>query len=165
MKTMIRLTVIAALIAISAPATAQTLPGSFNVTAAVAKTCVFQTGAVTDITFGDYDSFLSPEVARTTSFQFRCTNKTPYTIELGPGNNFSGTRRMAAGAEFLPYDLDQVGGPGWAVPWGTLADGEAKGGNAPNSTWMTHTVYGRIRAGQVPAAGSYSDSVAITVNY
>jgi spore coat protein U-like protein len=164
MKTMIRLTVIAALIAIGTPAGAQTLTGNFNVTASVAKTCVFQAAGVGALAFGAYDPLAAGEVTASTSFQFRCTRNTPYTIDLDNGDNFLVSRRMAtAGPGYLLYDLDKVGGT-WTAPWGT-GGAAAKSGNAPDSQFMTHTVYGRIPAGQDPLTGSYTDNVVITVNY
>jgi spore coat protein U-like protein len=169
MKNALRLAVFAAVLAIAAPAAAAVINSSFNVTATVAKTCEFQAAAVTDLAFGAYDPLNAAEVTANTSFQLRCTRLTPVTIDLGNGGaSYSAgltQRQMDDGAgNFLAYDLDQVGSP-WTAPWGTTAGGTALAVTPASNGWLSYTVYGRIRAGEAPTTGNYSDNVTITITY
>jgi spore coat protein U-like protein len=172
MKTMIRLTVIAALISIASPTLALSVGGTFPVTATVPRTCVFQTGVVGPLAFGTYDPIAGTDKTGLTTFQFRCTKLTPYTVELNDGTNslVVGVRRMAGpSGGFLTYGLFQDSGAA-TTPWATGTNALDGGFFAPDAlpvgaTVKTHTVYGRILGGQDQPEGSYSDTVTISVIY
>jgi spore coat protein U-like protein len=166
MKTMSRLSLVAALALVASPALALTVGGSFNVTANVTKTCSFQTAAVPDLAFGTYDPYgAAPGLDADTFFQFRCNNKVFVQVQIGQGGSYSGGRRMAGGtADFLRYDLYQDAGRN--TLWGNTVGTDTWDFPMPNGNWFTKWIYGRIPSGQDPSPGNYADNaVTITVNY
>ena len=98
---------------------------------------------------------------------------TPYTIYIGDGQNRvapgSGNRRMAQGAARLPYQLfkDAARTQVWDATGGTAAIG-GSGGVSDTGTGapQNKTVFASIPAGTtLPAPGTYTDTVVITVTY
>jgi spore coat protein U-like protein len=172
MKTMIRLTVIAALIAISAPAFAATVGSSFDVTANVSRTCQFLTAGPLTLTFGTpYDTMDPVDNADgSLGFSLRCNKNTQYTILIGNGSNYAaGTRRMVSGSYFLEYGLFKNALRN--QPWGSTlpvlgVGGDVVIGTALSNAPIPQTVYGLITALQDVPFGTYTDTnVTITVNY
>lgn len=169
MKTLLRLALATTLALVAAPALAQTVGGSFNVTANVTRTCTFQTAAVGDLAFGTYDPYATTDLDASTSFSFRCNNRVAVQVQLGYTTNATGTqRRMAGGiSDFLNYDLYQDASR--TTPWGNILSGA--GANTWNYTMTngsgyTKSIYGRIPALQDVSPGTYADNgVTITVNY
>lgn len=90
-----------------------------------------------------------------------CTPDTPFTVAIDEGT--TGARRMAgpAGHAALPYEIYQD--PARTRRWGNTAR-EAVGAVAPSSGRIVLAAYGRIDAAAA-AAGSYGDTVAVTVAF
>jgi spore coat protein U-like protein len=135
---------------------------TLSVSATVVRACNIQDAS---LNFNNYDPVgvnnASPLDA-TTTIIVTCTQGTNYSVALGNGGNFSaGSRRMASGGNFLPYGLysDSTHTTVWNDTTSLVTNASASGILTPN----THTVYGRIPAGQDVPAGSYSDSVTSTV--
>lgn len=133
---------------------------TITVSSMVAAICTISAGT---LGFGSY----SGSIANATgSISVNCTGTAPYSVSIGGGNNLSGsTRRMAGPAgSYLSYEL--FSDSARLVPWG---DGGALLGARRSGTGsgaaQALTVYGRIPAGQYPGAGSYSDSVLVTIDY
>lgn len=155
------------------------LLGLLGSAAAQAQTCSV---AATPLAFGAYTS---PGGARADSQATVTVNCTPaylllacsasYTLSLSAGgNSASGTRRMAAGSGRLGYGL--YSDASRLSPWGDGgATGPTVGGTISTSLLnlsllclpgsKTHTVYGRIPAGQNVPAGAYADTVVLTITY
>jgi spore coat protein U-like protein len=171
MKTTLRLAVIAALIAISAPAfAATTTPSTFQVLAAVQRTCQVQ--LPTNLNFGTYDTMAVAAQPGSSTFETRCNRNTPFQIALDNGSNYGlagGTyttdRAMVSGGNYLAYRLYRS--TGVTQPWGSTLGTNTLDGVAASSAWVQRTVYGLIPPGQdVPEAVNYLDAtVTITVNY
>jgi len=98
---------------------------------------------------------------------------TPYTIYIGDGQNRvspgSGNRQMALGAARLPYQLFKDSGRTqiWDATGGTAVIG-GSGGVSDTGTGapQNKTVFASIPAGtNLPAPGTYTDTVVITVTY
>jgi spore coat protein U-like protein len=91
-----------------------------------------------------------------------------WTIELSPGNsnNFT-TRKMLNGASPLSYNL--YTSAAYSNVWGDGSGTTAIiSGNALLSIGTSvypYTVYGRIPAGQDSAAGSFLDTIVVTLNF
>lgn len=150
---------------LTAPALAQTsATANLNVTATVNKNCSITTSAVA---FGTYDPVVAnatTDLDGTGTVSVTCTKGAGTRIDLGLGSNASGsTRRMAAGGEFLTYELYQE--TGRTTVWGTGATNGNNIGAAPSKATRNVTVYGRVTAAQDVSAGAYSDTVVATINF
>ncbi|TCT04461.1 Csu type fimbrial protein [Paralcaligenes ureilyticus] len=147
--------------------------GTFNVKIAITAECSMGTGTNTAMDFGSAGSTSATTPTETTaaSFQVKCTNLTPYTIGLQPGNaNLLGAGQMAGAINTgtkIGYQLYQDAGH--ATIWGNTP---GVGGNLLSATGtgslQTYSAYGKLLASisslNLPV-DNYSDTVAITVYY
>lgn len=140
---------------------AATVTNNLSVNATVAAACIF--GNVTSVNFGNYTGVINNA---TGGIEVNCTNGTAYNISLNPGS-FGGatvtTRQMTGTpsgslAYALYRDLARTQNWGQTIGTDTVAD-------TGSGAIQPHTVYGQIAAGLVPVAGSYNDTVVITVTY
>ena len=99
----------------------------------------------------------------------RCTKGAVVTIGLNNGGHAGaatagGSRAMSNGTDFLGYDLCHDATVNCTLPWTNSGAGllsYTSSTNAPNPV----TVYGRVLGGQNISAGTYTDTVQVTVNY
>lgn len=138
---------------------------NLNVSASVAAVCTINTSPVA---FGAYDPVVAnaaTALSGTGTVTVACTKGASATVDLGVGNNLSGgSRRMAAGANYLNYALYQDGTH--TTVWGSaMTGGSAETYNSTTKAPTALTVYGSVPAGQDVAVGSYSDVVVATINY
>jgi spore coat protein U-like protein len=142
-----------------ASAGAQTVTADLQVRMQITGGCAIENVAPVD--FGT-QALLTQEFLATGSFDVRCTNGLPYDVTLSDGLNPVGdTRRMAAGGEFIAYEL--YSNPGRTIVWGDdtgeIVEGTGNGAAQP------FTVYGEVPPQTTPTAGLYTDTVTITVIY
>ncbi|MDN3556612.1 Csu type fimbrial protein [Halomonas maura] len=129
--------------------------------------------SATGVSFGTYDPLDASDTEAAGNVEVTCTVVlvgllVTYDIELSTGG--SGTyfpREMASGTNSLEYQLYTDATR--ATVWG---DGVSGTGTRGFNTFLsvgTHTqdyaVYGSIPAGQMVEAGSYSDTITVTVLY
>ena len=76
-----------------------------------------------------------------------------------------GARKMKAGSATIGYQLYQDAGR--SLVWGDTLTGA--GANVKSDTGngmaQAHTVFGRVPAQTTPAAGTYTDTVVVTIEY
>lgn len=155
-----------ALVAATLPAMAATKTQSITVSATVAANCVI---GAQSLNFGSYDG----TAALTTSgdVSVRCSNGTPYTVLLSAGAGTFAQRLLGnGGSKSLQYNL--YTSSAYGTVWG---DGSAStgtlggtGSGLSASQVKTHTIYGQLpnsASNQDAPAGSYSDSIVVTVSY
>jgi spore coat protein U-like protein len=142
-------------------ARAATATGSFNVQVTIAATCVVT--SATALNFGT-QGVLATNVDETSTINVTCTNTTPYNIGLDKGLNGSSvtTRQMKAGSALINYSL--FSDSGRTTNWGNTVGTDTVAATG-NGSAQPFTVYGRIPAQTSPAAGSYSDTITVTVTY
>lgn len=133
--------------------------------AAIGSCAVSATGVV----FGVYTPLQAAPLASSGTISITCTGVTgrnTVTIDLSTGASASYlTRTLQSGAALLTYNLylDAANTQIWGNGTGGSIEGTAAiRRRAPN---VTLTVYGAAASGQDPAAGSYTDTVNVTVNY
>ena len=172
-KTTIALGLLAALL--TAPVfAAGSITGTLTVTATVVAGCNLNTGAASGngngtLNFGDVTSTLTANNADTTTagnigLSVVCSNTTPYTVYANNGANPTGgtQNNMKNGAAVLPYNLYTTSGR--TIPFPTTAG--AALAFVGNGTAQTIPFYGQIPSGTVlPAPGTYTDTVTVTVAY
>lgn len=140
-------------------------------TATVATNCTINT--TTQLAFGTYDPLganASTPLNGTGQIQVACTKGTNSPlIGMDLGQNASGTtRRMAAGGEYLNYEIYQPDAAGTGCPYTTVWGNGGAARYDPgtvNKTGKNITVCGRIPENQDVAAGSYTDTVTATINF
>ena len=136
---------------------------SFTVTAAVQTECTVSTAP---LNFGAYDPVSANAVAprdTTGTVNVYCTAGTFVTVTLDNGLWASGTNRRLKAVSFLTYEIykDAARSVIWNVA--NTNTGTSTSNVIPINGGFT--AYGRIFAGQDVPAGSYSDTILVTVNY
>ncbi|MFA6051999.1 MAG: spore coat U domain-containing protein [Methylobacter sp.] len=145
-------------------AQAATTTTTFQVTATVNSAC---TVSATNLTFGVYD----PSAAAhddTSTVTVTCTKATAYDIGLDAGLAAGATvttRQMqhATLTDLLNYSL--YSDAGRTTNWGNTVSTDTVHVASATGAAENHTVYGRIATGQYVTAGSYADTITVTVTY
>lgn len=152
--------------------------GTLLAVAGAAHAAVSCTGTVSSLAFGTYSPLSATAATTTGSLSVTCTltgntsATVPLTVSFSTGN--SGTymsRRMLSGTSFLSYNIYKDAAH-------TLIYGDGTGGSytasanppftlTPSSRTGTATgsMYGVIPAGQDVAAGTYGDTIVMTITY
>lgn len=154
------------------PAQAGTTTGSFTVSTTVVSAC--NVTSATALTFPNYDPTSATPTDGSSTINVTCTKNSPYVIALNYGAN-GGTvanRVMKdSGTDTLNYNL--YTDTGYANVWkdattcnvpATLGS-NCDGGTGTGNTAQTYTVYGQIPASQNVPAGTYNDTITITVTF
>ena len=146
------------------PALATDSTGSLSVNATITSNCAVTT---TTVAFGSIDVTLNTAVDATGGISVTCTSGTAWTAKADAGTGGAGTsltHRKMTGPDKLSYDLFTDSAR--TTKWG---DGITSGTGAITGTGTgsadTKTIYGRVRAGSTARAGSYADTVTVTVTY
>ena len=154
------LTVLFALTAL--PATAETKFTTLLVQSSVAPNCRV---AVSDLSFAAYDPLVihaSSGLDASAILTVTCTKGISVNVLVNDGSHESaGIRRMASGSQNLSYELYRDASRSSRWERGNALALRAEGVFTPTRLG----VYGRIPAGQVVPAGSYSDTVTATVDF
>lgn len=152
------------LLVIGAPAgEAATASTTFNVNANVLAVCSVTS---TDLNFGDYDASHPSARSATSTLSVTCSNGQDYTIALDAGAGSGATvadRKMTSGANTLGYGLYSDSSHTTVWGDGTLSTVTVAGTGDGNPQSLT--VHGRIPPAQHATAGSYSDTITVTLNY
>ena len=155
-------TVLALIFASAPSALAATDTDTMTITATVISSCNV---TANDLAFGDYDPVASSPLAVATTIDVVCTNGTAYVVALDEGLGSGATtavRKLTDGAETLNYGLFQDAAH--TDSWGDN-DGVDTVAAVGAGVVQTHDVYGLIPANQTAPAGSYEDTVTVTVTY
>ncbi|AQS41894.1 MAG: Secreted pili protein involved in motility and biofilm formation [Candidatus Tokpelaia hoelldobleri] len=128
-----------------------------NITSAVTITAIIQPNcnvSANDINFGT-QTVLTQTLSAQGAIIVNCTLAQPYSVSLASSTGM----RMMNGSQSIQYGL--FSDPAYQSSWnGTTAiNGVGIGSN------QTIPVYARVLPQQTPSAGTYSDTVAITVTY
>lgn len=104
-------------------------------------------------------------VDSTTSISIACTPNIPFTLDIDNGLYANGNNRRvfnAAANAYINYDIYKD--PPRSNVWGT---GQAKNfsGNSGATGRLTIPVYGRVASSKNLKAGSYRDTLTVTINF
>jgi spore coat protein U-like protein len=133
-------------------------------------------GGNVSLSLGTYDAFQAVSLDSSGIFMVTCTRSggpptTTVTMGIGP-STVSGTiatrqMRLVAGTDLLTYNLYRDAGR--TLVWGntvgtnTVAQNITLGNNSSGS--LTFTIFTRINALQDVRAGTYNDSLTVTVTF
>jgi spore coat protein U-like protein len=157
-------------LAVAAPAWAGSTTANLSVGAAVTNNCIVSTTAAA---FGAYDPIVTNKTAPLDSSNGKvtitCAKGTTATIGLGTGLNTAsatGTSRAlidGTGTHFLNYELYNESSR--TTVWTNTSGGLIAPVAAPSRAARDFMVYGRVPADQNVPAGTYSDTVFVTINF
>jgi spore coat protein U domain-containing protein, fimbrial subunit CupE1/2/3/6 len=122
--------------------------------------------STTSVTFGSYDVFASTPTDTTGTVSFTCSGNADVTIRLSKGGSSTfNPRTMNGGTDTLNYNLykDAARTTVWGDGTGSTATYTQTA--VPNSTAQNLTIYARIPAAQDVGAGTYTDSVTVTIDF
>lgn len=118
------------------------------------------------VAFGNYNALSGLAVDSVGSVSVSCLLSLGYTVSLSSGGagSFS-PRQLINGGNTLNYNL--YTDPTYLTIWGDGSGGTATVSGSIGLLLLpvNHVVYGRIPAGQNAAAGSYTDTISVTVTY
>jgi len=122
------------------------------------------TVSTTGVAFGLYDPQGNSAVDSLGEVEVTCPDSTTYNITLSEGQGSFSTRHLTnASADVLEYNLftDAT----YQFVWGDGGAGtESVSGSADNLGTL-HSIYGLVPGGQNIPAGSYNDTIVVTVTY
>jgi spore coat protein U-like protein len=119
------------------------------------------------LNFGSYSPGNASPTDNTSTVSVYCTSGTAYVVrfDVGTGGGTFGTRTLTTGSNTLNYNLYTTAGRSIVLGDGTASTQTAAGNGAGLLTASTHTVYGRIPAGQDQPPGNYNSTITVTVEY
>lgn len=163
MKSLFKALVAVSVLGAGSAMAASPATGSFNVTASIVGFCQFSTASA--IAFGPVSTSTVANNDKTGTIQHKCTKGTGYTIKLDAGATGSFAARKlldSSSGDTLDYNLytDVAGGTVWNDSTGVVT-----GTGAAFATTISTTVYARLVEGQDKSAGSYSDTVNVSIEY
>lgn len=142
---------------------AATATTTFLVTANILSACIV---SALPLAFLTYDPTSGTPLDATTTITSTCTLGTTYTLGLNAGTGTGGTTtlRVMTGtpAGLLNYQLFQNAGR--TTNWGNNPGTDTVAGTGTGLPQLS-TVYGRIPSGQNQPAGSYADTITVTLTY
>ena len=151
----------ASAVAMTGAAQAATATSSMSVTATVSTTCAV---SATPLAFGTYAA--STASTGSSTIGVTCTNGTAYSVGLdaGAGSGATTSNRLltGSGGGTLAYTLYRDSGR--TQNWGNTIGTDTQSGTGTGLA-QTLNVYGRIAAGATALAGSYTDTVTVTLTY
>ena len=118
---------------------------------------------------------ISADMTKAGTMYVQCTNGTSYIIGMGKGNSATGSgatlqRRLTNGTYFINYGL--YTDSNYKIPWSDVVTGNvacsisgACLNGVATGTAVSLPVYVKIPFQTTPTAGTYTDTVVITINY
>jgi len=117
------------------------------------------------LSFGTYDLLGGTAAVGSTTLQILCTVGTIYNVGLNAGTGTGATvavRKMTSGINRMNYSLYQD--TNYTVLWGnTIGTNTYSGTYAAGQPDLR--VYGRVPSGQTLPAGTYTDTITVTLTY
>ena len=141
---------------------AATATTTFTVQLTITSSCTINSASI--LNFGSQGVLTAP-VNQTSTIQVQCTNTTPYNIGLNAGTATGATvttRKMTNGGATVGYAL--YSNAGMTTNWGNTVGTDTVSGTG-NGASQPYTVYGQVPAQSTPAAGTYTDTITVTVTY
>ena len=122
----------------------------------------------TNLNFGNYNAASPSATTANMAVTVRCVRAIDtlpaFVVSLSIGSSSTYTpRTMTSGANTLQYNIFNQAA--FTTIWGDGTGGTATRSYGGGGNAAVGTGYGRIPAGQYVAAGSYADTITVTVTY
>ncbi|HKE49708.1 MAG TPA: spore coat U domain-containing protein [Rhodanobacteraceae bacterium] len=131
----------------------------FTVSATVSSQCSV---SASTLDFGTVGVLLA-NTDGTSTLTVQCANGVAYQVGLDNGQHATGTtRRMQGPGGLVTYELYR--NTTRTQRWGNTLNSDTVAGNGSGSN-QSLTVYGRVPTQTTPSAGTYNDTITVTVTY
>ncbi len=124
--------------------------------------------STTPVNFGNYDTFSAAPLDATGTITVLCTTRERVTIAIGPSPNSGGfdprMMRFISGNELFSYNLYTRANHNRIWGDGSGRTRTKRRRVRRNRPWV-NTVYGRIPPLQDVSAGTYSDTLTVTITW
>lgn len=131
----------------------------FGVTANVSSQCSVSASTLDFGTVG----LLTANTDNTSALTVQCANGVAYQVGLDNGQHATGTtRRLQGPGGFVTYELYR--NTTRTQRWGSTLNSDTVAGSG-NGSNQGLTVYGRVPGQTTPSAGTYNDTITVTVTY
>ena len=142
---------------------AATATTTFTVQITLVNTCTI--ASATTLNFGASVGTLTASVPGTSTLTVNCTTSAPFNIGLDAGGGSGATvaaRKMTFSSNTVTYSL--YSDSGHSTVWGNTigTDTVSSTGTGANQPF---TIYGLVPAQSTPPAGTYTDTINVTVTY
>lgn len=151
------------------PTISKTTTGTLTVKITINKECKVNPGGEATLDFGSY-GVVTNDIDQKSSINVQCTKDTPYSIGLNAGDNPSSsgdvaTRRMkgTTANTFVGYQL--YADEGRQTVWGNTDKKDVVASKIGDGTVQAYQVYGRVPKSASIVAGTYTDTVTVTVTF
>lgn len=159
---------------LASTASAQTVTGTIDATITLTAACeVNGATGTTGVDFGALDFGSNTTLFSEATSQVNGNGSGAVSVQCTPGNDATltfgagqhdgsatgGTRAMSDGTQFVPYDIYSDAGYATALTSGETMSITADG------TVQTVQVYGKAVGGTGLAAGTYTDTIAVTLTF
>lgn len=137
---------------------------SLSASASLVSDCLI---SATSMNFGTA-GLLTSAITASSAITLNCTNQTPWTLALsaGAGSGATAANRLLTrngGAQTVGYNL--YTSSALSTIWGDGTGGTSTVTGTGSGLSQVSTVYGRVPAQNTPQAGTYIDTVIVTVTY
>lgn len=143
------------------PVLAQTATSQFGVNLTVQAECTLE---AEDLNFGT-TGLVATDIDAQADLTVECTGGAPFSVGLSGGGSGDTTARVLRNTnnDAVNYQLYQQ--ETRTAIWGNTQNVDTLNVTAATGTPETHTIYGRVPAGQNVPVGSYSDTITATIWY
>ncbi len=137
---------------------------SLSTSATLVSDCLI---SATDLNFGTA-GLLTSALTASSAVTLNCTNQAPWTLALSTGSGSGATfsNRLltrSGGTQTVGYNL--YTSSAYTTVWGDGTGSSSTVAGTGTGLAQSTTVFGRVPAQTTPQAGTYSDSIIVTVTY
>ncbi len=137
---------------------------SLSTSATLVSDCLI---SATDLNFGTA-GLLTSALTASSAVTLNCTNQAPWTLALSTGSGSGATfsNRLLArsgGTQTVGYNL--YTSSAYTTVWGDGTGSSSTAAGTGTGLAQSTTVFGRVPAQTTPQAGTYRDSIIVTVIY
>jgi spore coat protein U-like protein len=150
---------------ISGMANAGTATTTFTVNMTIVDQCILTSGGTSNLNFGSV-GVIAANIDLTNQITVQCTTGTTYKIGLDAGTATGATtttRQMTNGVSGTHVNYQLFSDAGRTTNWGNGFADQVSGTGTGSA--IVQTVYGRVPFQPTPSAGTYLDTITVTVSY
>ncbi len=136
---------------------------SFNVQITITASC--QINSAGALNFGS-NGVISANIDAQSTIAVQCTTGTPFNLGLGAGAGAGATvaNRLMTGPASATVGYSLYTTAARSTVWGNTINTDTQAGTGTGAA-QNFIVYGRVLPQTTPAAGTYNDTVAVTLTY